>query len=810
MISNARGTHSSPGIYTREVDVSQYSSRALGITTLGLVGETLIGPAFQPIPISTYSEFLTYFGGTSAEKYLNKYPKYELGYIAKSYLQESQQLYVTRVLGLSGYQYKGLYPLFVNSGSTRYLLAIVRPKSFYSGETLTTTVTGVTLSENPTGLTQSFNILINGVAAHAVSLDSSAANYILKVLSSDPLNNASSKIFIEEMYEDVLLSFVDTGTTKPFKAGVTVQIGPDTAGFNDYRTNFKAASTPYFVSQVKGNAVLPLFRFYTLSDGNSANNLFKVSIENIDPSTLKFDVLIRAINDTDESPTILERYTSCTLDPDDGSNYIGAKIGTADELYVLKSKYVVIDIVDDERVKDSVPMGFGGYDVKNITGYTQPSLAYNTSYVNTGNLRDKKRYFGVTNTVDTDMFTYKGVSGLTQTKGFHLEPSAASIGSGYVVLTGSTYADYVSGDITLRKFTAYFAGGFDGWDIFRTGRTNTDSYQFNNYVKSNQIGGTNSFKFFDASVANSIGVPAVTSLSGMTSDYYAFWSAVRTFADPEAVDINIFATPGIDWYNNTLLVNEVIYMIEEERKDSIYVITTPDKPSGADDLKASMFSASDIANSLNGKFIDTSYGTTQYPWVQYYDADNGKYIYLPVTKDVVRNMAYTDNTTYAWFPPAGVARGNVQCVKAKKSLLLSEENILYSNRINMVKTFAQDGIKVWGQKTLQVEDTSLNRIGVRRMMLYVRKLVRRSNLPLIFEPNDDTTKTRFLEIVNPILNSVKTNRGISDFKIVIDDSVEARERHEMPVKIWLKPIGALEYISIDFMITSEGFDFSTI
>ena len=95
-------------------------------------------------------------------------------------------------------------------------------------------------------------------------------------------------------------------------------------------------------------------------------------------------------------------------------------------------------------------------------------------------------------------------------------------------------------------------------------------------------------------------------------------------------------------------------------------------------------------------------------------------------------------------------------------------------------------------------------------MLYLRKTVRRSNLPLIFEPNDNTTKNKFLEIVNPIFNQVKNNRGISEYKIDIDDSYEAKVRHEMNVQIWVKPIGALEYINIDFMITDEGFDFSTL
>jgi hypothetical protein len=93
----------SPGVYTSEVDLS-FVAQSVGVTTLGIAGETLKGPAFEPIFIKSYDEFQTYFGGTSAEKFINtQIPKYEAAYIAKSYLQQSNQLFVTRILGLSGY-----------------------------------------------------------------------------------------------------------------------------------------------------------------------------------------------------------------------------------------------------------------------------------------------------------------------------------------------------------------------------------------------------------------------------------------------------------------------------------------------------------------------------------------------------------------------------------------------------------------------------------------------------------------------------------------------------------------------------------
>jgi len=93
----------SPGVYTSERDLS-FVAQSVGVTTLGIVGETLSGPAFEPIFISNYDEFRAYFGDTNPTKYINtQIPKYETAYIAKSYLQQSNQLFVTRVLGLSGY-----------------------------------------------------------------------------------------------------------------------------------------------------------------------------------------------------------------------------------------------------------------------------------------------------------------------------------------------------------------------------------------------------------------------------------------------------------------------------------------------------------------------------------------------------------------------------------------------------------------------------------------------------------------------------------------------------------------------------------
>ena len=133
MADNARGIHVSPGVYSREIDIT-YAARSLGITTLGLAGETQRGPAFEPISIENWRDFQNTFGGTSTEKFRgNKYPKYELPYVAKSYLSESRQLEVCRVLGLSGYNAGPAWVVTVDmADGNKMVVAVLRSRAYYN------------------------------------------------------------------------------------------------------------------------------------------------------------------------------------------------------------------------------------------------------------------------------------------------------------------------------------------------------------------------------------------------------------------------------------------------------------------------------------------------------------------------------------------------------------------------------------------------------------------------------------------------------------------------------------------------------
>ena len=135
---------------------------------------------------------------------------------------------------------------------------------------------------------------------------------------------------------------------------------------------------------------------------------------------------------------------------------------------------------------------------------------------------------------------------------------------------------------------------------------------------------------------------------------------------------------------------------------------------------------------------------------------------------------------------------------------------LYSANINPIAKFPAEGIVIFGQKTLQVTPSALDRINVRRLMIFVKKRISQAAATLLFDPNVQTTWNRFVSSVTPILADIKTNFGLSDFKLVLDETTttpELVDRNIMYARIFLKPTRAIEYIAIDFNITRTGASF---
>jgi hypothetical protein len=1055
----------SPGVYTSETDLS-FVAQSVGVTTLGLVGETIKGPAFEPIFITNYDEFQAYFGGTEPTKFINtQIPKYEAAYIAKSYLQQSNQLFVTRILGLSGYDagpswsikvIANVDPLTIGfspatgttfsanfSGSssgntvtftggalpaqvlakfnTQYRLSDgststlaldftnnlddimdtpslsantavvygVLPESdyydlttvysnvineydcdtvniatndlssdlndpwyyanfditsgnaysgysfFYNVSSLTSgasstfsgTITGKTYTysgtayseynnmvvgtlrsrgislftnsstsdnhgpiyevsgltdlqlvctEQYSGVTQSpfESFLISGVTkdgdnfSFETSMSASSSKYITKVLGVDNFGKSRNEVpvYVEEIYPNTLNYAYNQGYIRGLNCNLIPlpearTQDPTSIAYNV--TQYKSPSTPFLVSELRGNKVYNLFKFVSISDGNAANIEVKVSIANLSFNNMTFDVLVRNFFDTDANPVVIEKFTNCNMDPL-SNNFVAKKIGSTDGEYALISRYIMIEMADEAPV-DAIPCGFYGYTQREYDSVTNPSpvpifktkyyfpgeVIYNPPFGAPTDVTEssgdivRRSYLGFSNQfgVDESFLQYKGtqnplnwiaspipVEGQTWnylSKGFHMDSGATVVTISNSFLTsGQTAFECGVADFTRdpetqenpyyfiysRKYTVCFAGGFDGWDIYREFRTNQDQFQLG---ATGYLAGASASTRYPNATGDGLFKRIVVQNNTQdfaNTDYYAYLLGILTFANPESTNINVFATTSIDYVNNSNLVEEAIDMVQFSRADSVYIATTPDYQMYTPDATSTLdvIYPQEAVDNLDNTGIDSNYTATYYPWILTRDTVNNTQIYLPATGEVCRNLALTDNIAFPWFASAGYTRGLVNSIKARVKLTQEDRDTLYQGRINPIATFSDVGTVIWGNKTLQVADTALNRLNVRRLLLQARKLISAVAVRLLFEQNDQIVRQQFLDSVNPILDSIRRDRGLYDFRVTVSSTPEDLDRNTLTGKIYLKPTKALEFIDIEFFITPTGASFENI
>ena len=807
----------SPGVFTSEKDLT-FVAQSVGVTTLGIVGETTKGPAFDPVFISNYDDFKAIFGGLNAEKFKGSpaVSKFQAPYVAKAYLEESNQLFVTRVLGFTGYDAGDAWIISASSSATTVngqTLAVIRSRGSYSANVLSHDVSESGDTCTPSGLTATISAgdvkgnfsltaaTASGNQIYDVSLDSTKKNYISKVLGTTPTDRDDTVLYVEDIYPTLISNADSVGS------GLTTSILA-VDDFKNYEGKFQTPQSPYIVSELRGNKVFRLFRTVSISDGDSANKEIKVSLINIDFSNKTFDIIVRAFGDTDANVNVLEQFTRCNMDPA-SDNFIGKKVGTLDGEYALRSNYIMIELADSYPT-DAFPSGFEGVEIRD---YTQacgtllaPKATYNTAY-ETLTRSIRKEYLGFSNIsgIDASLFTFKGfqpatseVSWTGRTDGFHMD-SGATIAGNFICSTVGQFrtdAAAVGTDYQRangRKFTFLPYGGFDGWDVFRNERTNGDDF-----VK----GGT----------AYAASTPAFTAPGPFTgldadSDYYAYLYGVQQYQNPETININVFATPGINFDVNTTLVKAAIEIIEDDRADSLYVIDAPHIELATGNSSSA---SEDVIDKLDDADIDSNYSATFWPWEQVNDEENGVRIYLPPTLDVVRNIAYTDNVAFPWFASAGVNRGLCNANRTKWKLTQDDRDDLYEARINPIATFSDTGVVIWGNKTLQVKSSALDRINVRRLLLQARKLISAVALRLLFEQNDEQVRQQFLDLVNPILDNIRQERGLTDFRVTVSSDPIEIDRNELRGKVFIKPTRSLEFIEVEFNITPTGASFDDI
>ena len=366
---------------------------------------------------------------------------------------------------------------------------------------------------------------------------------------------------------------------------------------------------------------------------------------------------------------------------------------------------------------------------------------------------------------------------------------------GYSLATTGTNTYKSVLDAQFNQFTVPMFGGFNGTDIRETN-------PFNNYYPS-------SF------------TPSLTT----DSKFNSIRQAIDSCADPELVEMNVMAAPGIGTTTATRGLTNHMLDVCRRRADALAVIDieggylpAPDRSSFGDDFStANRGKASTAATTLRDRQLNNSYGACYYPWIQVRDADSGISFFAPPSLAAVGTYAYSDAKAEIWFAPAGFTRGGltegaggIPIVGVTERLTSKDRDRLYENNINPIASFPAEGLVVFGQKTLQATRSAMDRINVRRLLIHVKKEISRISSTLLFDPNTQVTWDRFTGQVGPFLESVKSRLGLEDYKVVLDTTTttpDLIDRNVMYAKIFLKPTRAIEFIAIDFIITNSGASF---
>ena len=739
----------SPGVFTKENDLSFLQQ---GVAEIGaaFIGPFKEGP-LVPTIVNSQAEFETLYGIVD--------DTYYTPLAVQNYLREAGTATICRVAGVGGYLAQNPLLLTLTTGSVSASVGILFPSD---KNTLSTGLSG-----------SSFTTLSNG-------------DFIISVTGST--NFAGTSSMDSEDINDIESTF-GTSAIAPKGAYVygffknhSVTIGTNTSAsvtlLDDQNFGFDAqeALTPMIKSQTISGDRFDLFQFETIGAGNTSNTKVKIGITNIKAAGTvngtdygTFTVVVRDFNDTNKKKNVLETYSNVNLDPN-SPNYISRVIGdrklSIDSLgkisetgdWVNNSKYVRIQNLNESAPIQAVPFGHSAYQLPISASAAVGALVPSVTFLSAS----ATVYGGIDLDFNSDNSIYlKPIpvgAGVGSNSVFGLD-----VASGGSLLVGSTSA----------QFVVAFQEGFDGMSP-----------------------ATPIYKGTDIIAGNSQGFNLATSLS---SGSVAYGKHISALSNADEFDINMVVTPGVIRRLHPVVTTDVLDMVEE-RNDCFYIMDTTS-------VNDSISQAT-----TQSEAVDSNMTATYYPWIKTIDVNTNKLIAVPPSVLLPGVFASNDRVAAEWFAPAGLNRGGlVGAVSVLNRLTQSEKDTLYEAKVNPIVQFPGQGIVVFGQKTLQDKPSALDRINVRRLLLTVRKYIASTSRYLVFEQNTSETRNRFLNIVNPYLESIQQRQGLYAFRVVMDDSnntPDVIDRNIMKGAIFLQPTKTAEFIQIDFNILPTGAAFN--
>ena len=357
------------------------------------------------------------------------------------------------------------------------------------------------------------------------------------------------------------------------------------------------------------------------------------------------------------------------------------------------------------------------------------------------------------------------------------------------------------------KFTNVMYGGWDGINIF-----DKNAARFNDRATSTE---SSSVGYGGAHPSYVSPGSDVNNFSGTGLDNNAIVSykaAVDILTEPNISNMNLLAIPGI---REPLVVDYTSDKVQNKHQLSFFVGDIPYYDFNLVrifDGEANRFIDNEkTAEEFDGRAIDVNSMGVYFPNVIVDDTTNNKKVVVPASIAALGAISYNDKVAYPWWAPAGFNRAALDFVFLTQSKLRQpDRNKMYDSRINTIVKFPNEGFVIFSQKTLQQAKTALDSINVKRMVLEVKRMVVEAGTRIIFEQNTPDLRVRFSTTASSLLATVQARQGIERFKVICDDSnnsVTDVDNNRMNGRIEFKPVRAVEFIQIDFVVLPSGVSF---
>ena len=288
-----------------------------------------------------------------------------------------------------------------------------------------------------------------------------------------------------------------------------------------------------------------------------------------------------------------------------------------------------------------------------------------------------------------------------------------------------------------------------------------------------------------------------------------FSTGYALVSDVDTITVDFLIAPGMGTKTDqTTVVNNLVAIAQQTRKDCV-VVASPDRA-------AVVNQASPVATSIltTDTFTRSSYLVVGNNYLKVYDKYNDQYIHIPDASSVAGLMAASDLNAAPWFSPAGQRRGALLGITALSySATKSERDTLYKAGINPVANIPGQGVLLFGDKTFLARPSAFDRINVRRLFLVVERAIALAARNVMFEFNDEFTRAEFVNIVEPFLREIQGRRGITDFRVVCDETNNTAavvDRNEFIANIFIKPARSINYVTLNFVAVRTGVEFDEV